>query len=808
MADAGLFRLALPRTLGGFEMDLPSYIQVIEEIGRADASTGWVTNQVCDLRDLRGADAHRGGARHLDRHPARGGRQYPAAPTRRPSWCPGGYRVTGRQGFSTGCRHASWLAAHATVSEQGRPRLDDGQPETRYCFVPRAQAELLDTWQVRGMRGTGTNHFAVNDVFVPEDRTVKSVTAPLIEQGPLYRLPRTLVFASGDAAVALGTARSCLDAFTELATTKTPRAMDALLRDQPMIQSEVGRAEARLRSGLAFLREAVREIWGAVVANGAVTLEQRAVLRLATTDGIRTAASVVDMRLQHGGRHRGLRVEPDPASLPGRPRDEPAPPGPVGPLRAGGSPLARPQDRRDAALGASRRRRNGGHCSPTRRHRHLTPRLSARSRSPRARGPAALLAERGAARRAWAQETPKKGGTLRVGFYIEAATMDPHLSGSKIDRQVYHNIYEPLVVLDANLGIKPGLAESWQQPDPKTLIFKLRRGVKFHDGTDFNAEAVKFNFNRMKTEPKSVRKGEVASIDTVDVVDAYTVKLNLKRPDAALLATLTDRAGMMVSPKTAQERGAELERNAKGAGTGPFVFVEWVKDDHLLIRRNDSYWNKQGGPYLEQIRYRPIPDDTVKLQSLQAGEIQVMDYVQPRDVAAVKADKNVVVLDVPSLADFAYQLNHTKPPFDNKALRQAVAYALDLEQIVKGVWLNVGVPANGPIPPTSWAYDRLDRHQARPRQGQGEARRGRQAGRLHVHDTTNNIPINVQEAEVIQAQLAEAGITMKIKLVDAGTLISDGNGKNFEMITLPVERAARIRTATPTSSTRPRPARR
>src|SRR5678815_2431705 len=118
-------------------------------------------------------------------------------------------------------------------------------------------------------------------------------------------------------------------------------------------------------------------------------------------------------------------------------------------------------------------------------------------------------------RAAGAQTAPKKGGTLRVGFYIEAATMDPHLSGSKIDRQVYHNIYEPLVVLDATLGIKPGLAESWQQPDSKTLILKLRRGVKFHDGTDFNAEAVKFNFNRMKTEPKSVRKGEVASLDTV-----------------------------------------------------------------------------------------------------------------------------------------------------------------------------------------------------------------------------------------------------------------------------------------------------
>jgi len=387
------------------------------------------------------------------------------------------------------------------------------------------------------------------------------------------------------------------------------------------------------------------------------------------------------------------------------------------------------------------------------------------------------------ARSVLAADPPKRGGTLRVGFYIEAATMDPHFSGSKIDRQVYHNIYEPLVMLDVKLGIKPGLAESWQQPDPKTVVFKLRRGVKFHDGTEFNAEAARFNFNRMKTEPKSVRKGEVASIDSVDVVDAYTIRLNLKRPDAALLATLTDRAGMMVSPKVAQERGAELERNAKGAGTGPFEFVEWVKDSHLVIKRNEGYWNKQGGPYLDRVRYRPIPDDTVKLQSLQTGEIDVMDYVQPRDVAAVKADRNVVVVDVPSLADFAYQLNHTRPPFATKALRQAVAYSLDLEQIVKGVWLNVGVPANGPIPPTSWAYDRsiapIKRDLTRVKAKLAE---GGQPNGFTFTMTTNNIPINVQEAEVIQAQLREAGITMKIKLVDSATLISDGNNKNFEMI--------------------------
>jgi len=294
MADADLFRLALPRTLGGAEMDLPSYIQVIEELGRADASTAWVTNQVSIFATY-AARMETAAARAIWIDTPRSVVANTPQANAQAIVVPGGYRVTGRQGFSTGCRHASWLAAHTTVTEQGRPRLDDGQPEMRYCFVPRAEAQLLDTWQVRGMRGTGTHHFAVDDVFVPEDRTVKSVTAPLVERGPLYRLPRTLVFASGDAAVALGTARSCLAAFMELATTKTPRAMDALLRDQPMIQSEVGRAEARLRSSRAFLREAVREIWDAVLATGAVTLEQRAVLRLATTDGIRTAVAVVDM---------------------------------------------------------------------------------------------------------------------------------------------------------------------------------------------------------------------------------------------------------------------------------------------------------------------------------------------------------------------------------------------------------------------------------------------------------------------------------------------------------------------------------
>ncbi len=292
LADAGLFHLAVPRSIGGGEIDLPSYVEVIEEIGKADASTGWAVNQGA-IYATYAARMPREVARAIWMETPRSVVANTPAPTAQAVVVPGGYRVTGRQGFSTGCRHASWVAAHAQIIENGQVRLEGDQPEMRYFFVPVAEAELLDTWHVRGMRGTGTHHFAVHDVFVPAERTVLSATAPALEPGPLYKIPRTLAFASGDAAVALGMARSCLDAFFELAGAKTPRAMQALLRDQSMVQVNVGQAEAALRSGRAFLVEAVRDIWSEATA-GSVTLEKRAVLRLATTHGIRLAAQIID----------------------------------------------------------------------------------------------------------------------------------------------------------------------------------------------------------------------------------------------------------------------------------------------------------------------------------------------------------------------------------------------------------------------------------------------------------------------------------------------------------------------------------
>jgi len=300
LADAGLFQLALPRALGGAEIDLPSYVQVLEEIGKADASTAWLVNQ-CAIFATYAARMPRDIARSIWIDTPRSVVANTPVPTARAVVVPAGYRVTGRQGFSSGCRHAAWLAARAQIFEHGQPRSTDGQPEERYLFVPAAEAELLDTWHVRGMRGTGTYDFAVSDVFVPAERTVLQTGAPLLETGPLFQIPRSLLFASGDAAVALGVARSCIAAFFDLAGAKTPRMMQATLRDQPMVQAAVGRSEAQLRSGRAFLNEAVGEIWNEATSTGAVTQDRRAILRLATTHAIRLAVDIVDTIYQAAG---------------------------------------------------------------------------------------------------------------------------------------------------------------------------------------------------------------------------------------------------------------------------------------------------------------------------------------------------------------------------------------------------------------------------------------------------------------------------------------------------------------------------
>src|SRR5262249_40897377 len=188
----------------------------------------------------------------------------------------------------------------------------------------------------------------------------------------------------------------------------------------------------------------------------------------------------------------------------------------------------------------------------------------------------------------------KMGGTLRVAQETEINTLDPNTSGLVVEREIYYNMYDSLLGIDAKLNFVPDLATAWKYTDPTTLVLTLRQGVKFQDGTTFDADAVKFNLDRYmtSTDPAAAPKSDLASVQSVAGQDANTLTLHLKRADATLLAALVDRAGMMLSPTAIKSLGTKLSTAPTGAGTGAFEFVEWQRADHLTLKRNPNYWRK------------------------------------------------------------------------------------------------------------------------------------------------------------------------------------------------------------------------
>ena len=284
IADAGLFRLLVPRSLGGAELDQPTYVRVIEELARADASTAWCVNQ-CAVFATNAAFLARDVAESIWAEPRAVVANGPS-PTAQAVPVEGGFRVTGRWAFSSGIAHATWLAGLCNV-------VGDGEPVVRHMLFPKAAARVIEHWDVAGLRGTGSHHFAVEDLFVPHERTVWTYGDEPVERGPLYLYPMILLFGAGFACVALGIARASLDALYERAATRVPRGMP-VSREQPLVQMQVGEAEAVLRAARAWHYETVTQVWDDVSRTHELTLEHRVRLRLAATHAIRSAARTVD----------------------------------------------------------------------------------------------------------------------------------------------------------------------------------------------------------------------------------------------------------------------------------------------------------------------------------------------------------------------------------------------------------------------------------------------------------------------------------------------------------------------------------
>jgi len=300
--DAALFRLLMPRFLAGGEVDPVTFVHVIEAIAMVDASTAWCLCQAAGC-SMVGAYLSPEIAREIF-GPRDAVLAWGPGPDARAVAVDGGYRVSGTWSFASGCRHATWLGGHAPIVEAdgAARRRADGSQDSRTMLFPSTRAEIVDVWHVSGLRGTGSDAFTVSDLFVPHAYSVsRDDPAERRHPGALYCFPSGSLYASGFAAVAMGLARTMLDAFVELARDKTPRGGRRALRDNHVVQSQVAQAEARLRSARMFLVGSLDEIWRAVGRSGTLTLDQRMTIRLAATYAIHQAKEVADIAYQAAG---------------------------------------------------------------------------------------------------------------------------------------------------------------------------------------------------------------------------------------------------------------------------------------------------------------------------------------------------------------------------------------------------------------------------------------------------------------------------------------------------------------------------
>ncbi len=291
IADKGLFRLLVPRSLGGAELDYPEFLHIIQVFAEADTSTAWCINQnnVFATNSARMPE-------QTSREIWSDGRAVvangPPTSSSAAVAVDGGYRLTGRWNFSSGVRHATWVAALAPV----RRHSDDsaGRQEVRTLLVPKKDVSLIDVWQVSGLRGTGSFSFEADDIFVPTVRTFTPSDTSR-EDGPLYVIPPVLLFAGGFATVAMGAARAGLDAAIDIAGRGASTPDQSTLRQKSTTQRRIGEAEAVWHSARAFLRESTSLVWESACESHSLTVEDRIRLRLASTHAIHMAAEVIDI---------------------------------------------------------------------------------------------------------------------------------------------------------------------------------------------------------------------------------------------------------------------------------------------------------------------------------------------------------------------------------------------------------------------------------------------------------------------------------------------------------------------------------
>ncbi|MGQ3488965.1 ABC transporter substrate-binding protein [Roseovarius pacificus] len=309
----------------------------------------------------------------------------------------------------------------------------------------------------------------------------------------------------------------------------------------------------------------------------------------------------------------------------------------------------------------------------------------------------------GVALSAMAQEgEPVYGGTLDVGFISDVRTLNPLQSTQWTERQILFLMFDRLVDMNPDFSLRPGLAKSWEFEDGgKRVVLHLEEGVSFHDGTPFNAEAVKWNLDT-RLDPdagSSQRKQLEAVIESVEVVDEHTVAINMVEPYPPLLALFADRAGLMASPAAAETYGEDVGMHP--VGTGPFKFEEWTRGSELSVVRNEEFW-QEGMPYLDRVEFNNIASNVIGIQRMTIGEIDFIGHLTPLDTKLADASPDIKLVQSDGGQWYSLQMNYGQEPYDNHELRKAIAYGIDRDRINEILWEGQGTVSNGFTPEGLW----------------------------------------------------------------------------------------------------------
>jgi peptide/nickel transport system substrate-binding protein len=378
--------------------------------------------------------------------------------------------------------------------------------------------------------------------------------------------------------------------------------------------------------------------------------------------------------------------------------------------------------------------------------------------------------------------------TLRIGLAEDPDVLDPTLARTYVGRIVFSALCDKLFDIDEKLNIVPQLALSHEtSADGKEVTIKLRPGVKFQDGEPFDAEAAKFSLDRHLTMPGSFRKPELAALDHVDVVDPLTIKLVLKTPFSPLIAQLTDRAGMMVSPKAAKEEGDKFGLHPVCAG--PYKFVERVQQDRMVFEKFADYWNKDN-VFIDRVVFLPIVDATVRLANLKSGGLDLIERLLATDIKDVRADKRLKLATALELGYLGVTINTGNDKnkgalSQSEKVRQALDLSIDREALNQVVFNGEFTPGNQWVSPEHPYYQKS--FPIQPRDIAKAKALLKESGAtlpVHVDFMVPKGAENEAVAQVIQSMAAEAGFDLKIRLLEWATSLKQAQAGEYQLFLL------------------------